>query len=110
MVSVSQERWMCVVDPADVERVLELCEKWEVGGAAIGAVTDSGRMRVLCEGELLGDMPVRALVDECPLYDLDPAKPAASLYEPPAATLAVDASHRDALLALLGSPNVASRR
>ncbi len=30
--------------------VLELCEKWEVGGAAIGTVTDTGRMRVL-DGE-----------------------------------------------------------
>src|SRR6202035_825157 len=110
MVSESQERMLCVVEPADVERVLELCEKWEVGGAAIGTVTDSGRMRVLREGELVGDMPVRALVDECPLYDLAPSKPAAQLYEPPAAALAPDASHREALLALLGSPNLASRR
>jgi phosphoribosylformylglycinamidine synthase subunit PurL len=110
MVSESQERMLCVVEPADVERVLELCEKWEVGGAAIGSVTDSGRMRVLCEGELVGDMPVRALVDECPLYDLEPAKPVAPLYDPPAATLAAGASHREALLALLGSPNLASRR
>ncbi len=50
--------------------VLELCEKWEVSGTAIGTVTDSGRMRVLSGGELVGDMPVRALVDDCPLYDL----------------------------------------
>ena len=58
--------------------MLAVCEKWEVDGAAIGTVTDSGRMRVLRDGELLGDMPVRALVDDCPLYDLAPAKPAAA--------------------------------
>ena len=57
---------------ASVDEVLALCEKWEVDGAAIGTVTDSGRVRVLRDGELVGDMPVRALVDDCPLYDLDP--------------------------------------
>ncbi|HEY4428133.1 MAG TPA: phosphoribosylformylglycinamidine synthase subunit PurL [Solirubrobacteraceae bacterium] len=110
MVSESQERMLCVVAPDDLDAVLRTCEKWEVNGVAIGAVTDSGRMRVLRDGEPVGDMPVTALVDECPLYDLDPQKPPRPLYEPPAATLAADASHRDALLALLSSPNIASRR
>src|SRR5664279_5226627 len=80
MVSESQERMLCVVEPANVDAVMELCEKWEVGGAAIGAVTDTGRMRVLRDGEPVGDMPVRALVDDCPLYDLDPHKPSAVSY------------------------------
>ena len=76
MVSESQERMLCVVEPRNVEAVLAVCEKWEVNGAAIGAVTDSGPMRVLRDGELLGDMPVRALVDDCPLYDLArPSRP-----------------------------------
>jgi len=110
MVSESQERMLCVVEPASVAAVLELCEKWEVGGAAIGAVTDSRRMRVLRDGELVGEMPVRALVDECPLYDLQPAKPAQPVYRRPVGTLAADAGVREALLALLASPNIASRR
>src|ERR1017187_3487789 len=63
MVSESQERMLCVVEPADVDAVLALCEKWEVGGAAIGTVTETGRMRVFDGAELVGDMPVRALVD-----------------------------------------------
>lgn len=110
MVSESQERMLCVVEPASVAAVLELCEKWEVGGAAIGTVTDSRRMRVLRDGELVGEMPVRALVDECPLYDLQPAKPAQPVYPQPVGTLAADAGAREALLALLASPNIASRR
>src|SRR5450759_4568569 len=88
MVSESQERMLCVVDPGDVEEVMALCDKWEVNGAAIGAVTDSGRVRVLDAGELVGDMPVRALVDDCPLYDLHPAKPSEPLYPQPAQSLA----------------------
>jgi phosphoribosylformylglycinamidine synthase len=110
MVSESQERMLCVAEPAKVDAVLEVCAKWEVNGAAIGAVTDTGHVRVLADGEPVGDMPVRALVDECPLYDLVPVKPANPIYPPPRATLAPVARAREALLALLASPNVASRR
>ena len=110
MVSESQERMLCVVEPANVEAVMALCEKWEVNSAAIGTVTETGRMRVFDGEELVGDMPVRALVDDCPLYDLKPEKPTAPIYAPPVATLAADASPRETLLALLASPNIASRR
>jgi phosphoribosylformylglycinamidine synthase subunit PurL len=110
MVSESQERMLCVVEPRNVDAVLEVCEKWEVGGSAIGTVTDSGRMRVLGDGELLADMPVRALVDDCPLYDLEPAKPEEPLYAPPKQVLAPGATPGETLLALLASPNLASRR
>ncbi|HEY2202595.1 MAG TPA: phosphoribosylformylglycinamidine synthase subunit PurL, partial [Solirubrobacteraceae bacterium] len=110
MVSESQERMLCVVEPANVAAVEALCEKWEVNSAAIGTVTDTNRMRVFAGEELAGDMPVRALVDECPLYDLEPAKPTEPIYAPPEATLAAEASPREVLLALLASPNIASRR
>lgn len=110
MVSESQERMLCVVEPQNVDAVVALCEKWEVNSAAIGVVTDTHRMRVFDGGELAGDMSVRALVDDCPLYDLEPVKPAKPIYPPPTATLTPDASPREALLALLASPNIASRR
>ena len=80
MVSESQERMLAVVEPGDVERVLALCEKWQTGAAAIGEVTDSGQVRVLRGDEVVGEMPVAALVDGCPLYDLEPAEPAEWIY------------------------------
>jgi phosphoribosylformylglycinamidine synthase II len=110
MVSESQERMLCVVEPAKLDAVLALCEKWEVGGAAIGTITGDGRVRVLCGAELVGDMPVRALVDDCPLYDLYPKKPAEALYAPAPRALATDATIEQTLLALLGCANIASRR
>jgi phosphoribosylformylglycinamidine synthase subunit PurL len=110
MVSESQERMLCVVAPGDVEAVLALCEKWEVNGTAIGSVTGSGRVRVLLGEEVAGDMPVRALVDDCPLYDLDPVPPTEPLYPTPAPTLAAEALPRETLLALLCCANIASRR
>jgi phosphoribosylformylglycinamidine synthase subunit PurL len=109
MVSESQERMLCVVEPANIPAVLGLCEKWEVGGAVIGSVTDTGRMRVLDGGKLVGDMPVRALVDDCPLYDLEPVKPVRTPYPAPQAPLPLNTSPSEILRALLSSPNVASR-
>ena len=110
MVSESQERMLCVVEPAQVQEVLALCARWEVHGTAIGTVTDSRLMRIFDGSELAGEMPVSALVEDCPLYDLHPARPSTPLYPPPAATLARDASPRECLLALLACPNIASRR
>jgi phosphoribosylformylglycinamidine synthase II len=110
MVSESQERMLCVCEPARLDEVLAVCARWEVHGTAIGEVTDSGAMRIYRGDELVGDVPVPALVDDCPVYELAPQRPSAPLYPAPAATLAADASVHDALLALLASPNVASRR
>jgi phosphoribosylformylglycinamidine synthase len=110
MVSESQERMLCVVAPADLERVLERCRRWEIAAAAIGQVTDTHTVRVLCDGQAVGEVPVSALVDECPVYDLAPEPPAAPLYAPPDAQLTNDCDPREALLALLESPNICSRR
>jgi phosphoribosylformylglycinamidine synthase len=109
MVSESQERMLCVVEPGRVDEVLALCEKWDVHGTAIGTVTGT-RSVVIRDGDrVVGDMPVAALVDDCPLYDLEPAKPSSPLYAAPERVLDPDASPRETLLALLASPNVASR-
>ncbi len=110
MVSESQERMLCVVEPASLDAVLELCERWEVRATPIGVVTDSRRLRVLAGDEVVGDVPVSALVDDVPLYDLEPAEPELPVYGDPPARIGLDASAGETLLALLGSANVASKR
>src|SRR3954469_23134783 len=110
MISESQERMLCVVEPAKLDRVLAVCEKWEVRATSIGTVTDTRRLRVLLGGEVVGDLPVEALVDDCPLYDLEPIEPDQPVYAPPRARIAENASAADNLLTLLGSYNVASKR
>src|SRR5204863_220696 len=72
MISESQERMLCVVEPARLDEVLATCAKWEVRATPIGEVADTRHLRVLDGGEVVGDMPVEALVDDCPLYDLEP--------------------------------------
>src|ERR1700735_3977635 len=80
MVSESQERMLCVVEPRLADQVLEVCEKWEVNATVIGEVTDTHRFRIFKDGELGGELPVPLLVDDCPLYDLEPEAPTTPLY------------------------------
>ena len=108
MVSESQERMLAVVEPARVDEVVAICERWQTGAAAIGEVTDSGRIRVLREDQPVGDVPVAALVDGCPLYDLEPSEPEAWIYGN-RNTLETDGGDL-VLLALLASPTIASKR
>ncbi|HEU5063464.1 MAG TPA: phosphoribosylformylglycinamidine synthase subunit PurL, partial [Solirubrobacterales bacterium] len=109
MVSESQERMLAIVQPERVDEVRAICEKWQTGSAEIGKVTDSGLIRILRDGETVGEMPVEALVDGCPLYDLEPAEPEGWIYGN-RATLAEGAAPEEELLALLSSPNIASKR
>ena len=109
MVSESQERMLCVVEPERLAELEEVCDRWEVRHSVIGSVTDSGHLRVFDGEELVGDMPVPALVDDCPLYDLEPEKPAEPVYPAPAQALS-SRDPRECLLALMGSPNLSSRR
>ena len=110
MISESQERMLCVVEPERLTEVLAVCDKWEVNATAIGEVTEGDRLRVFDDGDLVGDLPVRALVDECPAYDLEPAPPAVPIYPAPRRTLPGGLDAGGTLLALLGSANLASRR
>ena len=120
MVSESQERMLAGVEPDQVDRVIEICQRWQTSAAAIGEVTDSGTVRILRDGEVVGEIAVEALVDEAPAYDLDPAEPDEWIYGNEnsldrrigeVAGLGVDAVEDSAILAaLLASPNIASKR
>src|SRR5438309_7788596 len=83
MISESQERMLCVVEPGKLDAVLDVCTKWEVRATDIGEVTDSRRLRVLDGGDVVGDLPVEVLVDDCPTYALEPERPAAPVYPVP---------------------------
>jgi phosphoribosylformylglycinamidine synthase len=110
MISESQERMLGVAEPARLPELLEVCERWDVRATVIGQVSDTRRLRVFDGDDLVGDMPVEALVDDCPLYDLQPEEPDVPVYPDPPARLAPDLGAGQTLLALLGSPNVASKR
>jgi phosphoribosylformylglycinamidine synthase II len=120
MISESQERMLAVVEPEKLEQVVAACERWQTGVAAIGKVTEDGRLRVVDGTSEVAEVPVAALVDECPLYDLEPVEPGSWIYgnrstlaERVAASAGGSADPGDPsaiLLAVLGSPNIASAR
>lgn len=76
MLSESQERMLFVVEPKDEAQACEIFERWGVICAKVGKVTDDGRLRLIHKGEVVGDMPVHALVDECPVYNKPSEVPA----------------------------------
>ncbi|MFC7677488.1 phosphoribosylformylglycinamidine synthase subunit PurL [Paenibacillus sp. GCM10028914] len=111
MLSESQERMLFVVEPKDEAQALEIFERWGVICAKVGKVTDDGRLKLIHHGEVVGDMPVKALVDECPVYNKPSAVPA--YYE---AQAEVDTLRYDevkdlggALKQIIGSPSLASK-
>ncbi|MUG44557.1 phosphoribosylformylglycinamidine synthase subunit PurL [Paenibacillus woosongensis] len=111
MLSESQERMLFVVEPKDEAQAMEIFERWGVICAKVGKVTDDGRLRLIHNGEVVGDMPVTALVDECPIYNKPSAVPA--YYEENANVdtqrYAEVTDLNGALDKVLSSPSVASK-
>ncbi|WP_411348062.1 phosphoribosylformylglycinamidine synthase subunit PurL [Paenibacillus sp. WLX2291] len=111
MLSESQERMLFVVEPKDEAQAMEIFERWGVICAKVGKVTDDGRLKLFHHDELVGDMPVHALVDECPIYNKPSSVPA--YYEQMASidTAAYDevTDLSGALRSVLASPTVASK-
>jgi phosphoribosylformylglycinamidine synthase subunit PurL len=71
MISESQERMVAVVRPEMLEAVREVCARWELPCTAIGEVTDSGLLRALHDGDVVGEIPAALLTDECPRYEVE---------------------------------------
>jgi phosphoribosylformylglycinamidine synthase len=46
LISESQERMLAIVEPENLDAVLELAQRWEVRSEVVGRVTDTGRFRV----------------------------------------------------------------
>jgi len=78
MTSESQERMLAIVEPEGLDRVLAICERWEVASTVIGRVTEGGALRILdgFDGEVLAEVPAVSLHEDAPLYDRPCAAPA----------------------------------
>jgi phosphoribosylformylglycinamidine synthase II len=111
MLSESQERMLLVVKKGREAEVERIFEKWDLHAAHIGEVTNDGLMRVKDHGSVVAEIPNSALVDAAPVYDRPTARPAYldAVQQLDLASLSPVASG-DALLALLGSPTIASKR
>jgi phosphoribosylformylglycinamidine synthase subunit PurL len=68
VISESQERMVAVVRPQMLAAVQRVCAEWELPCTAIGDVTDTGVLRALYDGNVVGEIDARFLTDECPRY------------------------------------------
>ena len=109
MLSESQERMLMVIDPEQAETARAIFDKWDLDFMPIGKVTDTERLILFKDGELACDIPLAPLVDDAPEYDR-PYRP--NELQPVLATSALqrDISLKDALLQMMGSADLASRR
>jgi phosphoribosylformylglycinamidine synthase subunit PurL len=110
MISESQERMAAIVEPARLGDVMRTCERWELECTAIGHVVGDATLTCRFEDEVVGELPVGSLVDNCPRYPLAPWRPprlAAAPVDPDAYPRPSDLSA--VLLELLAAPNIASK-
>ena len=109
MLSESQERMLMVLKPGKEAQAEAIFVKWGLDFAVVGKTTDDLRFRIFHNGDLKADLPIKELGDEAPLYDR-PHVPSPKLPVLEAATLKTSLSTGEALLSLIGSPELASKR
>jgi len=109
MLSESQERMLAILKPgreADGQRIFE---KWGLDAATIGQTTDTGRIVLKHQGQVVCDLPLGPLSDDAPLYDRPWVAPAAQPALAPQ-DVPAPADYAAAVRQLMGSPDMASKR
>jgi phosphoribosylformylglycinamidine synthase II len=109
MLSESQERMLMVLHPEKEPAAEAIFRKWGLDFAIIGKTTDTKRFVVKHRGEVKADLPIKELGDEAPLYDR-PWTPTPKSPVLAAGEIAAPIANRDALLKLLASPDLCSKR
>lgn len=102
---------MAVVEPADVDAFLAICEKWDVEAVVIGEVTDTGRLHIDWHGERVVDVPPRSVAHDGPTYNRPFARPAwqDALQADSADRLERPSDLKATLLQLVASPNLCDK-
>lgn len=111
MLSESQERMLIIPRSGCEERIQAIFDKWNLDATVIGQVTGDGIFRVLDGEAIVGEVPVAALTDSCPVYRREGEEP--PYYQELKSMDLTNISPTDpkeALLKLLASPTIASKR
>ena len=111
MLSESQERMLIVVKQGREQEVMRIFEKWDLDAVHIGRVTGDGLMRVKQGDRVVAEIPARDLAEEGPVYHRPMERPAylAETERADLSRLSVPTKLDETLLALLASPNIASK-
>ncbi|MDE2796395.1 MAG: AIR synthase related protein, partial [Gemmatimonadota bacterium] len=113
LLSESQERMLVVAEAGREDAVREILEKWELEAETIGQVTATGSFRVLEDGVAVADIPALPLTQGCPTYER-PGEESPEIRELRKTDILPHVSPpnglESAFLAVVGSPNVASKQ
>ena len=113
LTSESQERMLAIVHPSRLVEVEAVCARWGLTTAVIAELVEGGALTVTLAGETVAEVPARSLADEGPEYDRPAAPPddatLGGVSDDPA-LLPFEKDLREAVFAVLTSPNVASKR
>ena len=117
LMSESQERMMAVVSPENVERFEAIMKKWGVEHSFLGEVTDTGRLIIEWDGQVIVDVDPRTVAHDGPTYERPYARPAgqdALQADHFTGSAADDARPRgeqlgEAIKAFMASPNMCSK-
>ena len=106
MISESQERMLAIIEPSNIDRLFEICSKWEVNANVIGRVTEGNKLRILdrFEGNVLAEIPASSLHDDAPIYDRPKKKPEPKKSDSDG-SIKVTSDPLDDLLSLLSDPS-----
>jgi phosphoribosylformylglycinamidine synthase subunit PurL len=109
MLSESQERMLAILKPGCEDQAKAIMEKWDIDFAVIGTTTQTGRMILNWNGEVVCDIPVAPLSEDAPNYDRPWVQPA---LQPQVTSQDVTplSEPAQALLTLLSCPDGASKR
>ncbi len=107
--SESQERMLLVATPDMVEKVQAVARKWDLTCNDIGVVTSTQRVEATYHGEKVVDLPVDPITEQAPIYDRPWETPKVKT-ETLKAKDWEGISPTDAILKLLASPNLSSKR
>ncbi|MBA4012038.1 MAG: phosphoribosylformylglycinamidine synthase subunit PurL [Phenylobacterium sp.] len=109
MLSESQERMLAILKPGRERDGHAIFEKWGLDAAIIGVTTDTGHLVLKHKGDVVCDVPLAPLFDDAPLYDRPwVASPQLPRLTP--ADVAAPADYSAAVLTLMSSPDMASKR
>ena len=114
LLSESQERMLFVAQKGREQELIEIFHRWGLQAVVAGRVIAESIVRILHQGSVVVEIPATSLTEEAPVYPRD------VLAEPPAyaqeawawdmKTLAQPTDWAAALLKLLDSPTIASKK
>jgi len=111
MLSESQERMLAICEPAKLELVCGILQKWDLEAHVLGEINNTGLMRIKHKGELVAELPADKVSENSPVYERQQKRPGYMDSIPDARKVQWKADDlRQEVLTFLGSPNICSKR